>query len=145
MDCISVEKVVNALVDPLRHSLQDQDQCVRQTAATVSKLHLYDELLVEIEGFMDIANCSKVIMYLINDMIKEYDITNMLTSFSSEPEVQYVTLCNILLIIQIRPDVLRNNIKIDWLIGCENSTAELFIAALLEIYPKKVNYVLPLS
>nr|CAG8529672.1 458_t:CDS:2 [Entrophospora candida] len=116
MDCISVEKVVNALVDPLRHSLQDQDQCVRQTAATVSKLHLYDELLVEIEGFMDI-----------------------------EPEVQYVTLCNILLIIQIRPDVLRNNIKIDWLIGCENSTAELFIAALLEIYPKKVNYVLPLS
>ncbi|CAJ0768565.1 12970_t:CDS:2, partial [Entrophospora sp. SA101] len=67
------------------------------------------------------------------------------TSFSSEPEVQYVTLCNILLIIQIRPDVLRNNIKINWPIGCENSTAELFIAVLLEIYPKKVNYVLSLS
>ncbi|CAH1768139.1 12964_t:CDS:2, partial [Entrophospora sp. SA101] len=111
MGCISVEKVVDALVDPLRHSLQDQYQYVRKTAAiTVSKLHLYDESLQHINSSL-VLIAVKVIMYLINDMIKEYDITNMLTSFSSEPEVQYVTLCNILLIIQIRPDVLRNNIK----------------------------------
>ncbi|CAJ0754427.1 13723_t:CDS:1, partial [Entrophospora sp. SA101] len=54
MGCISVEKVVDALVDPLRHSLQDQYQYVRKTAAiTVSKLHLYDESFVGNEGFMD--------------------------------------------------------------------------------------------
>ncbi|CAH1768834.1 24_t:CDS:1, partial [Entrophospora sp. SA101] len=42
-------------------------------------------------------------------------------------------------------EILLRSCKIDWLIGHENSTAELFIAALLEIYPKKVNYVLSLS
>ncbi|CAJ0647079.1 5104_t:CDS:2 [Entrophospora sp. SA101] len=60
-----------------------------------------------------------------------YDL--IVTSFSSEPEVQYAT------------EILLRSCKIDWLIGHENSTAELFIAALLEIYPKKVNYVLSLS
>nr|CAG8670617.1 8722_t:CDS:2 [Entrophospora candida] len=123
MGCVSVEKVVDALVDPLRHSLQDQYQYVRKTVAiTVSKLHLngrrrnigQERITPRLQHINSslVLIAVKVIMYLINDMIKEYDITNMLTSFSSEPEVQYVTLCNILLIIQIRPDVLRNNIKI---------------------------------
>ncbi|CAJ0890810.1 7907_t:CDS:10 [Entrophospora sp. SA101] len=212
MGYISVEKVVDALIDPLRHSLRDQDPYVRKTAAiTVSKLYLYDRSLVESEGFIDmlrdmladsnptvvanavaalteisersdnislklnmtIANklvtalneCSewgqtyileslmfyvplemgdaemlaeriaprlqhanssvvltavKVIMYLMNYMTKEDDITNMckklspplVTLLSSGPEVQYVTLRNILLIIQRRPDVLRNDIKV---------------------------------
>lgn len=35
-----------------------------------------------------------------------------MTLLSSGPEVQYVTLRNILLIIQRRPDVLRNDIKV---------------------------------
>ncbi|CAG8786689.1 14973_t:CDS:2, partial [Dentiscutata erythropus] len=34
------------------------------------------------------------------------------TLLSSGHEVQYVSLCNILLIIQLRPEVLRNNIKV---------------------------------
>ncbi|CAG8674401.1 3434_t:CDS:2, partial [Scutellospora calospora] len=54
----------------------------------------------------------KVIMYLMNYMTKEEDIANMFTLLSSGPEVQYVALRNILLIIQRRPEVLRNDVKV---------------------------------
>ncbi|CAG8535799.1 7022_t:CDS:10 [Acaulospora colombiana] len=216
MGYINVDKIVDALIDPLRHCLRDQDPYVRKTAAiAVAKLYMYDKGLVESEGFIDLlrdlladanptvvanavaalteisersdnislklnmtvsnklvaalnecsewgqtyilealmlfvpqeigdaellceriaprlqhANSSvvltavKVIMYLLNYMTKEEDITNMCKKLSPPlgnrssglflggPEVQYVALRNILLIIQRRPDVLRNDIKV---------------------------------
>ncbi|RHZ77649.1 hypothetical protein Glove_174g178 [Diversispora epigaea] len=212
MSYINVDKIVDALVDPLRHCLRDRDPYVRKTAAiAVAKLYMHDKVLVESEGFIDLlrnllidgnptvvanavaalteisersenillklnlaisiklvtalnecsewgqtyilealmsfvpqeigdaetlceritprlqhANSSvvltavKLIMYFINYMTKEEDITNLckklspplVTLLSSGPEVQYVALRNILLIIQRRPDVLRNDIKV---------------------------------
>ncbi|CAG8578515.1 11347_t:CDS:1 [Ambispora leptoticha] len=212
MGYINVEKVVDALIDPLRHCLRDQDPYVRKTAAiTVAKLYMYDRLLVESDGFIDmlrdlladsnptvVANavaalteisersdniqlklnmnvttklvvalneCSewgqtyilealmsfvpqdvgdaellseliaprlqhanssvvltavKVIIYFMNYMTKEDEIISMcrklspplVTLLSNGPEVQYVALRNILLIIQRRPEVLRNDMKV---------------------------------
>ncbi|RUS21377.1 hypothetical protein BC937DRAFT_92866 [Endogone sp. FLAS-F59071] len=212
MGYIQVEKIVDCLVEPLRHCLRDQDPYVRKTAAIcVAKLYLHDRALVENERFIDqlrdmlgdpnptvVANaiaalteisersdniqlklnisiasklvaalneCSewgqtyilealmyyvpqeqgdaemlaeriaprlqhansavvltsvKVIMFLMNYMQKEEDITSMcrklspplVTLLSSGPEVQYVALRNILLIIQRRPEVLRNDMKV---------------------------------
>ncbi|CAG8433010.1 6312_t:CDS:2 [Ambispora gerdemannii] len=212
MGYINVEKVVDALIEPLRHCLRDQDPYVRKTAAiTVAKLYMYDRSLVEGDGFIDmlrdlladanptvVANavaalteisersdniqlklnmnvasklvvalneCSewgqtyilealmsyvpqeigdaellseliaprlqhanssvvltavKVIMYFMNYMTKEEEITNMcrklspplVTLLSTGPEVQYVALRNTLLIIQRRPEVLRNDMKV---------------------------------
>lgn len=62
----------------------------------------------------------KVIMYLMNYMTKDDDVINMcrklspplVTLLSSGPEVQYVALRNILLVVQRRPEVLRNDVKI---------------------------------
>jgi HEAT repeat protein len=54
MGYIQVEKIVDVLVDPLRHSLKDRDPYVRKTAATcVAKLYMYDRVLVESEHFVD--------------------------------------------------------------------------------------------
>lgn len=54
MGYIQVEKIVDVLVDPLRHSLRDKDPYVRKTAATcVAKLYMYDRVLVESERFVD--------------------------------------------------------------------------------------------
>ncbi|CAM0140163.1 AP-1 complex subunit beta-1 [Umbelopsis sp. WA50703] len=62
----------------------------------------------------------KVIVYLMNYMEKEEDISNLcrklspplVTLLSAEPEVQYVALRNILLVIQKRPDILKNDMKV---------------------------------
>ncbi|CAG8552470.1 11386_t:CDS:2, partial [Racocetra persica] len=212
MGYINVDKIVDALVDPLRSCLRDRDPYVRKTSATaVAKLYMHDQVLVESEGFIDLlrdmladsnptvvanavaalteisersnsttlklntiianklaatlnectewgqtyilealmsyvpqeigdaeilaeriaprlqhANSSvvltavKVIMYLMNYMTKEEDIVNLcrklspplVTLLSNGPEVQYVALRNILLVIQRRPEVLRNDIKV---------------------------------
>lgn len=54
MGYIQVEKIVDVLVDPLRHSLKDRDPYVRKTAAIcVAKLYMYDKVLVESEHFVD--------------------------------------------------------------------------------------------
>ncbi|KAL1923980.1 uncharacterized protein VTP21DRAFT_7015 [Calcarisporiella thermophila] len=61
----------------------------------------------------------KVIMYLLNYM-KEEDVPALckklspplVTLLSKEPEVQYVALRNILLVIQKYPDVLRNDLRL---------------------------------
>ncbi|RIB02371.1 Clathrin/coatomer adaptor, adaptin-like protein [Gigaspora rosea] len=212
MGYINVDKIIDALVDPLRRCLRDKDPYVRKTSAmAVAKLYMHDHELVESEGFVDLlrdmladqnptvvanavaalteisersntitlklnttvanklaaalnectewgqtyilealmsyvpqdmgdaeilaeriaprlqhANSSvvltavKVIMYLMNYMTKEEDITNLcrklspplVTLLSNGHEVQYVALRNILLIIQRRPEVLRNDIKV---------------------------------
>ncbi|CAO3600089.1 unnamed protein product [Absidia cylindrospora] len=212
MGYIQVEKIVDCLVDPLRHCLRDKDPYVRKTAAIcVAKLYMYDNVLVESEHFIDmlrdllndpnptvIANavaalteisersdniqlklnhtissklaaalnecsewgqtyilealmyyvpqeqgdaemlaeriaprlqhansavvltCVKVMMYLMNYMKDENDILTfcrklsppLVTLLSSGPEVQYVALRNILLVIQRRPEVLRNDMKV---------------------------------
>ncbi|KAG9307651.1 hypothetical protein G9A89_023216 [Geosiphon pyriformis] len=212
MGYINVDKVVDALIEPLRHGLRDKDPYVRKTAAiTVAKLYMHDRILVEGDGFIDMlrdmladsnttvvanavaalteiserseniqlklnmtianklvaalnessewgqayilealmsyvpqemgdaemlseriaprlqhANSSvvltavKVIIYLLNYMTKEDDINSMcrklspplVTLLSSGPEVQYVALRNILLIIQRRPEVLRKDMKV---------------------------------
>lgn len=62
----------------------------------------------------------KVIVYLMNYMEKEEDISNLcrklspplVTLLSAEPEVQYVALRNILLVIQKRPEILKNDMKV---------------------------------
>ncbi|CAO3636753.1 unnamed protein product [Cunninghamella blakesleeana] len=212
MGYIQVEKIVDCLVDPLRHCLRDKDPYVRKTAAIcVAKLYMYDHVMVESEHFIDmlrdllsdpnptvIANavaalveisersdniqlkfnhsvssklaaalnecsewgqtyilealmyyvpqeqgdaemlaeriaprlqhansavvltCVKVMMYLMNYMKEENDIIAfcrklsppLVTLLSSGPEVQYVALRNILLVIQRRPEVLRNDMKV---------------------------------
>lgn len=54
MGYIQVEKIVDCLVEPLRHCLRDQDPYVRKTAAIcVAKLYLHDRALVENERFID--------------------------------------------------------------------------------------------
>lgn len=54
MSYIAVPQVLNALVDPLRHSLKDSDPYVRKTAAIcVVKLYTHDRKLVEREGFIN--------------------------------------------------------------------------------------------
>lgn len=54
MGYIQVEKIVDVLIDPLRHCLRDRDPYVRKTAATcVAKLYMYDKVLVESEHFVD--------------------------------------------------------------------------------------------
>ncbi|KAI7875454.1 putative beta-adaptin [Lichtheimia hyalospora FSU 10163] len=212
MGYIQVEKIVDILVDPLRHCLRDRDPYVRKTAAIcVGKLYMYDNILVESEHFIDmlrdlltdanptvVANavvalteisersdniqlklnhsiasklaaalnecnewgqtyilealmyyvpqepgdaemlaeriaprlqhansavvltCVKVIMYMMNYMRNEADVSAfcrklsppLVTLLSSGPEVQYVALRNILLVIQRRPEVLRNDMKV---------------------------------
>lgn len=54
MGYIQVEKIVDCLVDPLRHALRDKDPYVRKTAAIcVAKLYMYDNVVVESENFID--------------------------------------------------------------------------------------------
>lgn len=54
MGYIQVEKIIDCLVDPLRHCLRDRDPYVRKTAAIcVAKLYMYDNVLVESEQFID--------------------------------------------------------------------------------------------
>ncbi|ORY98987.1 putative beta-adaptin [Syncephalastrum racemosum] len=212
MGYIQVEKIIDCLIDPLRHCLRDRDPYVRKTAAIcVAKLYMYDNILVESEHFIDmlrdlltdpnptvVANavaalteisersdniqlklnhsiasklaaalnecsewgqtyilealmyyvpqepgdaemlaeriaprlqhansavvltCVKVMIYLMNYMKEEADISAfcrklsppLVTLLSSGPEVQYVALRNILLVIQRRPEVLRNDMKV---------------------------------
>ncbi|UZJ57041.1 hypothetical protein CBS101457_006361 [Exobasidium rhododendri] len=212
MSYISVPTVLQALVDPLRHSLKDSDPYVRKTAAIcVAKLYMHDRKLVDRQGFIGmlrdlladgnptvVANavaalteisersdniqlklnltiasklvsalpdCSewgqtyilealmffvpndyadaeilaeriairlqhansavvltstKVILYLMNyiassefreSLCKKLS-PPLVTLLSSGPEVQYVALRNILLIIQRRPIVLQNEVKV---------------------------------
>ncbi|CAG8457306.1 15834_t:CDS:2 [Funneliformis mosseae] len=54
MGYLNVDKIVEALVEPLQHALKDQDPYVRKTAAiTVAKLYMHNKTLVENEGFID--------------------------------------------------------------------------------------------
>ncbi|RKP40436.1 putative beta-adaptin, partial [Dimargaris cristalligena] len=54
MSYLYVDRVIDALCDPLRHSLKDSDPYVRKTAALcVVKLCMYDRSLVEEEQFID--------------------------------------------------------------------------------------------
>ncbi|KAJ1973877.1 hypothetical protein H4R35_003889 [Dimargaris xerosporica] len=211
MSYLYVDRVIDALCDPLRHSLKDRDPYVRKTAALcVVKLCMYDRTLVEEEQFIDmlksllsdnnpavVANavaalteiseisphiklrlnhkvaskliqalnqCSewgqtyilealmfytpqepgdaetlaerilprlqhansavvlstvKVIIYLLNYMTQPDGIQALcqkltpplITLLNAGPEVQYVALRNMLLIIQRRPDILKSQLK----------------------------------
>ncbi|KAJ2613624.1 hypothetical protein H4S08_002097 [Coemansia sp. RSA 1365] len=54
MGYIYVERVLESLIDPLRHCLRDRDPYVRKTAAmAVLKLYMFDRSLVEEERFLD--------------------------------------------------------------------------------------------
>ncbi|KAJ2160797.1 hypothetical protein GGF46_001985 [Coemansia sp. RSA 552] len=54
MGYIYVERVLESLIDPLRHCLRDRDPYVRKTAAMcVLKLFMFDRSLVEEERFLD--------------------------------------------------------------------------------------------
>ncbi|KAJ1964008.1 hypothetical protein GGI12_001701 [Dipsacomyces acuminosporus] len=54
MGYIYVERVIESLIDPLRHCLRDRDPYVRKTAAmAVLKLCMFDRSLVEEERFLD--------------------------------------------------------------------------------------------
>ncbi|WVQ78541.1 hypothetical protein IAT38_000627 [Cryptococcus sp. DSM 104549] len=214
MSSIPLAPIVQALIDPLRHALQDSDPYVRKTAAiAVAKLYASDagKRVIEREGFVGmlrdlladsnptvVANCVaalveisdrgddivlklninvagklvaalgecsewgqiyildsllsflpsshleaeqlaerisvrlqhansavvlttiKVILYLMNYMEDEVLMRALerkmgpplVTLLSSGPEVQYVGLRNILLIIQRRPAILQNEVKV---------------------------------
>ncbi|KAJ1944573.1 hypothetical protein GGF37_002126, partial [Kickxella alabastrina] len=54
MGYIYVDRVIESLIDPLRHCLRDRDPYVRKTAAmAVLKLNMFDRSLVEEEKFLD--------------------------------------------------------------------------------------------
>ncbi|KAJ2524672.1 hypothetical protein GGI11_000640, partial [Coemansia sp. RSA 2049] len=54
MGYIYVDRVIDSLIDPLRHCLRDRDPYVRKTAAmAVLKLSMFDRSLVEDERFLD--------------------------------------------------------------------------------------------
>ena len=54
MSYITLPNVINALREPLRHCLRDQDPYVRKTAAIcVAKLYVYDPHLVVKEGLFE--------------------------------------------------------------------------------------------
>ncbi|KAJ2848430.1 hypothetical protein IWW36_003304 [Coemansia brasiliensis] len=54
MGYIYVDRVVESLIDPLRHCLRDRDPYVRKTAAmAVLKLYMFDRSLVEEEKYLD--------------------------------------------------------------------------------------------
>ncbi|KAJ1799075.1 hypothetical protein LPJ59_002079 [Coemansia sp. RSA 2399] len=54
MGYIYVERVIDSLIEPLRHCLRDRDPYVRKTAAmAVLKLSMFDRTLVEDEKFLD--------------------------------------------------------------------------------------------
>ncbi|KAJ2216865.1 hypothetical protein EV179_000899 [Coemansia sp. RSA 487] len=54
MGYIYVDRVIDSLIDPLRHCLRDRDPYVRKTAAmAVLKLSMFDRTLVEDERFLD--------------------------------------------------------------------------------------------
>ncbi|KAJ1842609.1 hypothetical protein LPJ73_004702, partial [Coemansia sp. RSA 2703] len=54
MGYIYVDRVIESLIDPLRHCLRDRDPYVRKTAAmAVLKLSMFDRSLVEEEKFLD--------------------------------------------------------------------------------------------
>ncbi|WVO14027.1 hypothetical protein L204_101652 [Cryptococcus depauperatus] len=214
MSSIPLPNIVSALIDPLRHALEDADPYVRKTAAiAVVKLYASEtgKRVIEREGFVGmlrdlladhnptvVANCVaalveisergdditlklnvnvagkliaalgecsewgqiyildsllsfipsthleaeqlaerisvrlqhansavvlttiKIILYLMNYMEDDGLITALerkmgpplVTLLSSGPEVQYVGLRNILLIIQRRPNILRNEVKV---------------------------------
>ncbi|OZJ05323.1 AP-2 complex subunit beta [Bifiguratus adelaidae] len=244
MGYIQVDKVIQSLLEPLRHCLRDQDPYVRKTAAiSVAKLYIYDRVLVEQEGFLDMLRdllgdpnptvvgnaiaalteisersenvqlklnmsiasklvaalneCSewaqtyilealmycvpqesadavmlaerivprlqhansavvltsiKVIIYLMNYMDSPEDISSLskkltpplVTLLSSGPEVQYVALRNILIIIQKRPEVLKNEMKVFF---CKYNDPIYVKLAKLEIMfrlanPKNIDQVL---
>ncbi|KAJ2853214.1 hypothetical protein J3B02_003247, partial [Coemansia erecta] len=54
MGYIYVDRVIESLIDPLRHCLRDRDPYVRKTSAVaVLKLSMFDRSLVEEEKFLD--------------------------------------------------------------------------------------------
>ena len=78
MGYIQVEKIVDVLIDPLRHSLTDKDPYVRKTAAIcVAKLYMYDKLLVETENFID----------MLRDLLMDPNPTVMIITVNNDDNV----------------------------------------------------------
>ena len=67
-----------------------------------------------------VLTCIRVVLYLMNYIADEKQITSLwrklspplVTLLAKGPEVQYLALRNALLILQRRPDVLRNDVRI---------------------------------
>ncbi|KRY13366.1 AP-2 complex subunit beta [Trichinella patagoniensis] len=128
MGCIRVDKITEYLCDPLRKCLKDEDPYVRKTAAVcVVKLYDINAELVEDQGFLDqlkeLMSDSNpmVLMKFLKAIVSDTDFVNMLvkkmapplvTLLSAEPEIQYVALRNINLIVQKRPDILKHEMKV---------------------------------
>jgi AP-1 complex subunit beta-1 len=85
-----------------------------------------ESLIERLQSRMQHANsavvltCIKVIIYLMN-YVQDEDIINntyrkmappLVTLTSAEPEIQYVALKNILLIVQKRPELLQNDMRV---------------------------------
>lgn len=46
----------------------------------------------------------------------------LVTLLSAEPEVQYVALRNINLVVQKRPDILKHEMKVNWSLSMQDSS-----------------------
>ncbi|CAL7936403.1 unnamed protein product [Xylocopa violacea] len=128
MGCIRVDKITEYLCEPLRKCLKDDDPYVRKTAAVcVAKLYDINATLVEDQGFLDqlkdlLSDSNPMVLMKLVEMLQsESDFVGTLTKklapplvtlLSSEPEVQYVALRNINLIVQKRPDILKHEMKV---------------------------------
>src|SRR5436189_4166505 len=78
MGYINVDRIVDALVDPLQHCLKDQDPYVRKTAAiAVAKLYMHNKGLVENKGFID----------LLRDLLADSNPTVVANSVAALTEI----------------------------------------------------------
>ncbi|EHB13738.1 AP-2 complex subunit beta [Heterocephalus glaber] len=115
MGHIHVDKITEYLCEPLRKCLKDEDPYVRKTVAVcMAKLHDINAQMVEDQGFLDslqdlIADSNPMVVANAVAALSEIKVSS---SLSGEPEVQYVALGNINLIVQKRPEILKQEIKV---------------------------------
>eukprot|EP00850_Spirogloea_muscicola_P016030 SM000127S26646 [mRNA] locus=s127:194449:199597:+ [translate_table: standard] len=125
MGCIRVDKITEYLCDPLQRCLKVfiLDSLAKYKASDVRDA---ESIVERVTPRLQHANCAvvlsavKVILQQM-ELITSIDIIRTLTKkmapplvtlLSSEPEIQYVALRNINLIVQRRPGVLAHEIKV---------------------------------
>ena len=122
MGYIRVEKITEYLGEHPRKWMEDEDPYVMKTVAvSVAKLHERITPRLSYPNAAVVFSAVKVVMKYMEMMGRDTEfLTNiskklsppLVTVLSSEPEVQYVALRNISLIIQKRPDILKHEMKV---------------------------------
>ncbi|THV03463.1 ARM repeat-containing protein [Dendrothele bispora CBS 962.96] len=122
MGVLRAEKIIDYLCDPLQKCLRDENPYVRKTAALcVAKLYdLKPDLVLDnVNGGVVLAAVKVIMIHMRNvhreDLIKQLVrkmAPPLVTLLFSPPEVQWVALRNINLLLQKRPDILQNEMRV---------------------------------